>query len=108
VTVLATLVVPNSWPENVRLEGESVTKGLPPTRLNVAVTDLAAFMVTEQAPVPLQAPLQPPKLEPATGVAVSMTVVPLLKFAEHVPGQLIPAGLLLTLPLPVPAKITDN
>ena len=32
-------------------------------------TDCAAFMVTVQAPVPEQAPLQPAKIEPAAGVA---------------------------------------
>ena len=33
----------------------------------MAVTDLAASMVTWQAPVPVQAPLQPAKVEPAVG-----------------------------------------
>jgi hypothetical protein len=37
------------------------------------------------------------------GVAVSTTWVPLSKFAEHVVGQLIPVGLLVTVPVPVPA-----
>jgi hypothetical protein len=49
---------------------------------------------------PEQAPLNPEKLYPEAGVAVSVTLVPLLKFAVHVPGQLIPAGLLVTVPLP--------
>ena len=33
----------------------------------MAVTVLAAFMVTWQVPVPVQAPLQPAKVEPAVG-----------------------------------------
>jgi hypothetical protein len=45
--------------------------------VNVAVTDLAAVIVTEQLPVPVQAPLQPVKEEPAAGVAVKVTAVPL-------------------------------
>jgi hypothetical protein len=46
--------------------------------LKIAVTDWSEFMVTEQAPVPVQAPLQPPKVEPAAGVGVRSTTVPLL------------------------------
>ncbi len=41
----------------------------------VAVTLRAAVMDTAQPVVPLQAPLQPLKLCPAAGVAVSATVV---------------------------------
>ena len=44
--------------------------------VNVAVTDLAASIVTLHAPVPEQAPLQPAKVAPASGVAVSVTTVP--------------------------------
>jgi hypothetical protein len=78
------------------------------TTLKVAVTDLAAFIVTVHVPVPVQAPLQPAKVEPDAAVAVSVTEVPLEKLAVQVPGQLIPAGLLVTVPLPVPAVVTDN
>jgi hypothetical protein len=76
------------------------------TVLNVAVTDCAAFMVTLQAPAPVQAPLQPAKVEPAAAVAVNVTTVPLVKFALQAPGQLMPAGLLLTVPLGVPVRVT--
>jgi hypothetical protein len=42
-----------------------------------ALTDWAEFMVTEQAPVPEQAPPQPANTEAAEdGVAVSATTVP--------------------------------
>jgi hypothetical protein len=45
-----------------------------------------AFMVT--VPVVQPEPDQPAKVEPAAGVAVKVTDVPLLKAAEHVlPGQ---------------------
>jgi hypothetical protein len=45
--------------------------------MKLALTDWAEFMVTEQAPVPLHAPLQPANTEAAeVGVAVSATTVP--------------------------------
>lgn len=74
--------------------------------LNVAVTLCAEFIVTVQVPVPLHAPLHPANVLPLPGVAVSVTCVPLLKFALHVLGQLIPLGALTTLPVPVPASVT--
>src|SRR2546427_8994720 len=50
--------------------------------------------------------LQPVKVEPAAGLAVRVTAVPLAKLAEQVATQLIPAGLLVTVPDPVPASVT--
>ena len=73
---------------------------------NVAVTFFAASMVTEQLPVPVQAPPQPAKTEPLPGVAVSVTAVPLASVAEHVVPQSTPAGLLVTVPVPVPFRAT--
>jgi hypothetical protein len=72
----------------------------------VAVTDWAALIVTEQVPVPVHAPLQPVKVEPVAGVAVSVTAVPLAKLAAQVAGQLMPAGTLVTVPVPVPALVS--
>ena len=44
----------------------------------VAVTVVAADMVTVHEPVPVQLPpLQPVKVEPVAGVAVSVTAIPL-------------------------------
>jgi hypothetical protein len=68
--------------------------------LNVAVQVFAAFTVT--TPVPQPVPLQPPNVEPAAGVAVNVTTVPLLNDAGQALPQLIPAGLLVTVPFPVP------
>src|SRR5207245_3427385 len=75
-------------------------------RLKVAVTVVGAETVPVQAPVPEHPPpLQPLKVEPAAAVAVSVTAVPLVKLAEQVAPQLIPAGALVTVPLPVPALL---
>lgn len=75
--------------------------------LKVAVTDVLAFMVTVQLPVPLQPPpLQPAKTDPLDGVVVRVTEVPLLNDAEQVLPQMIPSGVLVTVPLPVPALVT--
>jgi hypothetical protein len=69
--------------------------GLPVLAVKTALTLRLALMVTVQVlAVPLQAPPQPPKVELASGVAVKVTVVPLAKD--------VPAGVLLTDPLPVP------
>ena len=71
------------------------------------MTVVAAETVTVHVPVPEHPPpLQPVKVEPATGVAVSVTAVPLVKLAAQVAPQLIPTGELVTVPLPVPAGVT--
>ena len=75
--------------------------------VKVAVTAVAAETVTVQGPVPAQPPpLQPVKEEPAAGAAASVMAVPLVKLAEQVAPQLIPAGELVTVPLPVPDGVT--
>ena len=75
-----------------------------------AVTYVAAFIVTEQLPVPAHAPLQPANVAPLVGVAVKVTTVPLVRFAWH---KLVPAGQVpldgpyayVTVPLPVPPVV---
>ena len=54
---------------------------------------------------PLHAPPKPPRLKPEPAVAVNVTDVPAAKLAVHVEGQLIPAGLLITVPLPVTVTV---
>ena len=85
-----------------------VTVSVTGSRLKVAVTEVAALTVTAQVPVPEQAPLQPAKEEPAAGVAVRVTVVPAVTDSEQVAPQLMPAGLLVTVPVPVPLLVTDE
>src|SRR5882724_5991776 len=75
----------------------------------VAVTEVAALSVTVQGPVPEQPPpLQPVKVELASGVAVRVTAVPVANGAEHVAPQAMPARLLVTVPAPAPALLTDS
>jgi hypothetical protein len=47
-------------------------------RVKVAVTVIAAFIVTVHGPVPAQPPLQPVKVDPLAGLAVRVTAVPLV------------------------------
>jgi hypothetical protein len=63
-------------------------------------------MVTEQLPVPEHAPDQPVKVELADAVAVNITSVPSLYASLQSEPQLMPVGLLVTVPLPVPAFVT--
>ena len=80
---------------------------IPALVLNVAVTEVLLDSVTLHVPVPEQPPpLHPPKVDPEFAVAVSVTAVPLAKLAEHVEPQLMPAGELLTDPLPLPDNCT--
>lgn len=74
--------------------------------MKVAVTDLLAVRFNTQLAVPVHAPLHPVKVEPTSGVAVRVTVVPWGKVAEHVAPQSMPAGLLVTVPEPVPVLPT--
>ena len=75
--------------------------------MKVAVTAAAAFIVTVQGPVPVQPPpLQPVNVDPAAGVAVRVTAVPLVNAAAHVAPQETPAGALVTVPLPAPAVVS--
>jgi hypothetical protein len=105
VTVLTALFTPVATVPKFRLVGVSVTAG-PPLELKVAVTAFAASMVKPQVPVPLQAPLHPAKVDPEPAFAVKTTPAPLAKFALQVLGQAMPLGLLVTEPVPVPARVT--
>src|SRR6187397_1785082 len=76
------------------------------TRVNTAVTDRAALILTAQEPVPVHAPVQWSYLEPAAGVAVSVTAVPSSYRAEHVVPQSMPFPP--TLPEPLPDRATSS
>ena len=58
--------------------------------------------------MPEQAPDQPEKTDPGPGVAARATVAPLLNSASQALPQLIPAGLLVTVPAPGPVVDTPS
>lgn len=60
------------------------------------------MVTTQLGEVPLHdAPLQPAKVKPLTGVAVSVTAAPSSKYAAQLVEQSIPAGAELTTPEPL-------
>ena len=76
--------------------------------VKVAVTGVFVESVTVHVPVPVHAPpLHPEKVALLpTGLAVSLTAVPALKPAEQLLPHEMPAGELVTVPLPVPFFVT--
>ena len=102
-------------PGQLMVPGFDVTVPVPPdirmvrvrTASNVAVQPTAADIVT----VPLAqsaSPVQPAKVDVASGVAVSVTDVPTEYGSLQSPGHVIPAGLEVTVPDPVPAIVTAS
>ena len=73
----------------------------------VAVTVVAAVTVTAHVPVPVQPPPpQPVKVDPEAALAVSVTELPLAKLLEQLAPHVMPAGVLVTVPLPAPNLTT--
>jgi hypothetical protein len=99
----ALLTVPLPLPAFVTVSVTDPTGGC---NAKVAVMLPAAFIETVQVGVPAQPLFQPVKVEPAAGVAVKVTSVPLVNAAEQVAPQLMPAGALVTVPVPLPAFVT--
>lgn len=89
--------------ETFALEGDGVTVKSGGT-LKVAPTVRPLVMAKVHAAVPEQGPVQPPKLEPLAAAAERVTEVFEGNEDEHWVGQLMPAGVLVT--VPVPATVT--
>jgi hypothetical protein len=81
-------------------------KATPVTALKVADTVVFAFIVTLQAPVPLHPLVHPPNVDVDPGASVSATTVPDGNVVWQVVPQLIPVGLLVMVPPPVPELCT--
>jgi hypothetical protein len=92
---------------SVRLDFAGVNEKLDAARPNVAVTLSLKFIVMVHVLVPAQR-LHPAKLDPLRGVAVKVTAVPSWYVAEQVVPQLMPPGLLVTVPLPRPVRVTES
>jgi hypothetical protein len=79
----------------------AIVRVLVTAAVKVAVTVLPLSMINVHVLFePVQSPLHPEKVEPERAVAVRVTMVPEAYVAEHVAPQLIPAGELVTAPLP--------
>ena len=83
---------------------------LPPeVALKMAVTVLFAFRLNAHVPAPSQVPpLQPTKLLPADGVAVSVAVEPMASDSEQVLPQLMLPPDRMTIPEPEPTLATER
>jgi hypothetical protein len=75
--------------------------------LNVAV-QLTLLLTVTLPSLQSASPDQPAKTEPEAGVAVSATAVPLAKALEQELPQLMPAGELVIVPLPVPERLSET
>ena len=76
---------------------------------NPALTAFAASAVTTHVPVPLQPPPdQPVNDDPTPAVAVNVIVDPCSIVSEHDAPQLMPAGVDVTVPTPVPDLVTET
>jgi len=71
--------------------------------LTVVLAEMVNVQVAEELVHP---PLNPLELDPEAGAAVKVTLVPEAKEAEQTVPQLIPAGLEVTVPVPVPDFVT--
>src|SRR5437867_3881323 len=85
-----------------------VTERIAEPTLNVAVTVSLTLRVTVHVPSPEQPPCQPPNRDPIAGVANSVTRVLAGNTALHSLGQFSPAGVLVTVPRPVPPRVSIN
>ena len=89
-----------------------VPDSVTPTGINrakFATMALSEFISTAQVFVPEHcAALQPANTDPGSATAVSVTVVPKSTIVEQVAPQLIPPGLLVTVPVPLPALATES
>jgi hypothetical protein len=76
--------------------------------LKVALTEVAELTVTTQAVVPLQPPPHPTNVDPDVAAALSVTGVPGITDCVQAAPQVMPAGTLVTVPVPVPFFVTDS
>lgn len=104
-------VAPQSMPAGLEVSNPVPAPDVPTVSVycnsvKLAVTLLAAVIGTTQGAVPVQPlPDHPSNVEPVLGEAVNVTFSPALKPALQVAPQLMPAGLEVTVPAPLPALV---
>jgi hypothetical protein len=104
VTVFSDVIPIFTFPKLTELGETEIAGGFAE---NAAVTAASAFMTTTHVPVPeYPPPDQPAKVEFVSALALSVIFVPALTSLVQVLPQLIPAGLLVTVPVPVPDLFT--
>lgn len=79
-----------------------------PLFLKLAVTLRDTIIVNLHGPEPLHGPLQPEKMVPGSGIAVSVTVELFLYDVLHFLPQSIPLSMEVTVPFPVLPTINSN
>ena len=79
---------------------------MPAEELNVAVTEVFAVIVTVHAAVPVHPPDQPANEALEAAAAASVTTAPVEYVAWQLEPQLMPEGVLVTVPEPVPRLFT--
>jgi hypothetical protein len=98
--VIAVVAAACVWP---------TTFGTATGTVKVAVTNWSEFAMGLHELLPVQGPLQPENSDPGEAKALRLTAVPSAKLAaqDDVP-QLMPDGLLVTVPWPLPDSITAS
>ena len=104
---------PGATDPGVRGDGDTTKSGA--VEVNIAVIVWSELETKEQVPVPEQPPpVHPSNLEFVPVLAVKVMFTPAAKSATQMESavtgeeQLIPPGILVTDPLPVPAIVTNN
>src|SRR3954466_6127693 len=98
-------------PSKVTASPSLVTRSPPAWALRgslvkLALTSRGRSITRVQSASPLHAPSQPVKREPALAAAERTTASPRLNGAAHVVPQTTPDGTLVTVPSPVPPRVT--
>src|SRR6185503_20925564 len=98
----AGVLVTTPEPDVVTVSGYEIT-------LKLAVTTTFVLVAIVHGPVPAHPPpVHPSNVEPGAGVAVTVKSVPSVNVAAHALPQLMAAGVLVTVPLPVPVLLTET
>jgi hypothetical protein len=92
-------MMPSVTPEVETLKGVA---------LKVAITLLLALILTTHVPVPVQSPLHPTNVAPELAVAFSVIKAFSINCALQIAVQVMPLGVLLTVPDAVPNTQTDK